>query len=106
VSECIETVELSLEFDVHNLDALYEAAKEALEKLRSEAVAANGNDDSVLYAQPMEQLIKEHLHDPDGGELHLASCIMVILDQLALNIPGIELVGTTAGSVQETSRNS
>jgi len=98
LGEIVEKVEITLQYEVRDVDALFEAAKAALEKLRAETVAEYGESDDRLYAQSMEQVIKSELYEPGNGELHLSSCITAILDSLIYNVPGTELRGTTSAS--------
>lgn len=100
MSREVESVKISIEYEVHDVDKLYEAAKAALEKLSKKAIESGGVDEDVLYAQPLEQLIGRHLHDEHSGEVNLSDCILVILDQLIWDVPGAEMVGTTSGSIR------
>ncbi|SFO72775.1 hypothetical protein SAMN04488056_111192 [Cohaesibacter marisflavi] len=89
--DIIEKVKITLEYEVSDLDALFEAAREALKKLRTEAISEFGEDCEILYTQPIEQLIKEQLFDEDSRELRLSSCIYTILEHALENVPGTML---------------
>ncbi|WP_170373462.1 hypothetical protein [Ruegeria arenilitoris] len=92
-----DKVRVSLEFEVVDQDQLFEAAKRALEELREDVVEKHGEASDYQYGSPLDQLIKEELFDPGEGQLHLASCLLVLLDKATIKGAGVELVASSAG---------
>ena len=97
MSNTKDKIKLSLEFEVVDQDQLFEAAKRALSELRTSVVDKHGEDNDYLYGKPLDELIKEELFDPGEGQLHLASCLLVILDHATIEGVGVELVASSAG---------
>ncbi|MEX3314770.1 hypothetical protein [Sulfitobacter sp. PS-8MA] len=97
MSNTVKEVSMKLGYEVTDLDALFERAEVALERLRRQTVAESGESTDRLYAQPMDQLMQTELHDPASGKLQPSLCIAVILDEMMSDVPGTELVNTEAG---------
>ncbi|WP_336099480.1 hypothetical protein, partial [Roseovarius sp. CH_XMU1461] len=99
LNNTVKEVSIKLSYEVKDLAPLFEAAKVALERLRTQTVAEFGESADRLYAQHMDQLIQTELHDPASGELQPSLCIEVILDEAMSNVHGTELVGTASGPI-------
>lgn len=99
MSTTVKEVSIKLDYEVTDLDALFERAKTALERLRTKTVAEFGESADRLYAQPMDQLIQTELHDPASGTMQPSLCMVVILDEMMSDVPGTELVNTEAGPI-------
>lgn len=97
LSKVKDKIKVSLEFEVVDQDQLFEAAKRALSELRKGVVEEHGGDTDYQYGKQLDELIKEELFDPGQGQLHLASCLLVILDHATIKDAGVEMVASSAG---------
>lgn len=99
MTDTVKNVSITLDYEVQNLDTLFEAAKNALEELRAKTIAEHGESEDRRYAQPLDQLIQTELHDTDTGVLQPSLCVEVILDKLIYDVPGTQLAGITSGPI-------
>lgn len=97
MSNVKDRIKVSLEFEVVDQDQLFEAAKQALSELRKGVVEKHGAETDHQYGKQLDELIKEELFDPAEGQLHLASCLLVILDHATIKDAGVEMVASSVG---------
>ncbi|WP_289084618.1 hypothetical protein [uncultured Sulfitobacter sp.] len=99
MTDTVKKVSITLDYEVQNLDTLFQAAKNALEGLRAKTIAEHGESEDRRYAQPLDQLIQTELHDTATGVLQPSLCVEVILDKLIYDVPGTQLAGITSGPI-------
>jgi hypothetical protein len=75
LTDTVKNVSITLDYEVQNLDTLFEAAKNALEELRAKTIAEHGKSEDGRYAQPLDQLIQTELHDTATGVLQPSLCV-------------------------------
>ena len=94
MTDTVKKVSITLDYEVQNLDTLFQAAKNALEGLRAKTIAEHGESEDRRYAQPLAEL-----HDTATGVLQPSLCVEVILDKLIYDVPGTQLAGITSGPI-------